>query len=657
MSPFAIQLINGFLPTDLEEEDYEKFKKLLEIGAIKRDEDGLYRLTSLYRVGKIFIAEDGKGYLETPKKEEKDLLIEPNNLNGAISGDEVVARRIIGKRGRASAKVVLVIKRAEIIIVAYYDKKSNTLLNIKNDFPIELSSNIDLSKFRDKTVFKVDALKREILEVFGHLDDPRVDEKISLALFNRYDEFPKNVLEEAKKVPNSVSIKDMEGRVDLRELDFCTIDPVSAKDFDDAIYFDLKSHTLYVAIADVSYYVQYYSAIDLEAKKRGFTTYLPHKAFPMLPPILSENICSLVPKEDRLAFVVKIKLDPNTLLPIKEEFFEGVIHSKRRFNYEEIDHFLEGNYIIEDKNEERIFKWLKPLYHITQEIRKKRLKKGFDFKTDEVKLSIDPEHNLKETTIETGTPSHSLIEECMLLANVAAAKRFRGDGDSIFRVHEAPDIEKIEELLKELSIVGIYIEDKFKNPKDIIKAIQQEARKLNIEAEVDAHIIRSLKRAFYSHINLGHFGLGFDKYSHFTSPIRRYSDLILHRIIKSQLRKDNEEMKYLLRNLEPLSVRVSNLERDTTKCEWDFRDRKFARWAQEHIGELFEAEIIEVDIEDVNKGAKAILDCEIDGVVVNLKSYNSKLFDRVVVEISEVKITQGLIFAKELGMAKEGGDV
>jgi ribonuclease R len=238
----------------------------------------------------------------------------------------------------------------------------------------------------------------------------------------------------------------------------------------------------------------------------------------------------------------------------------------------------------------------------------------------------------------------------MLLANKAAAKRFEGDGDAIFRIHEAPEMGKIEELLEQLATVGIFVDaEEETDAGTIIRAIQKEAAAQRIEAEVDALIIRSLRRASYSPFNVGHFGLGFKKYSHFTSPIRRYSDLILHRLIKADLRNDKERHAYLLRNIEPLCVRVSELERNATKAEWDFRDRKFARWAQRNLGKRFNAQIVEIDPGDPAKGAKAILECEMEGIVVHLKAYDALLFDRIEVEISEANIAQAIILATQTG--------
>jgi len=650
MSAFAIQLINGCLPSDIEPEERNTFEKLQRIGALE-EENGLWKLSSLYRAGRLYIGKDGRGYVEAQFKEQRDLLVEPDHLEDAKNGDTVVAKRIIARRGRASGKVVMVITKAHLFTIAYThrDESGNFLvLDIKTGEPTHaVMEGMDLKAFKLGTVMKVDVDDDRVLEVFGHLNDPRVDEKISLALYNRQDAFPPECIEEALQIESEVDKAEHTGRVDLTHLDFCTIDPVTAKDFDDAICFDLETYTLYVAIADVSHYVPYFTEIDKEAKKRGFTTYLPHKSFPMLPRELSENICSLKPRVDRLAFVAKISLDRGSLKPLKEEFFEAVIHSRHRFNYEAVDRIIATGGKEATGKVKEILHYLLPLYKITQRLRKERLKHGFDFRSEEIKLTLNEEQLLTQTQIETGTPSHSLIEECMLLANQASARRFEGDGDGIFRIHEPPQLRKIETLLTELAAIGLYVES-YEDAPSLIRAIQKEAEKMGLVSEVDAMIIKSLRQANYSAYNVGHFGLGFSHYSHFTSPIRRYSDLILHRLIKTQLNHDEKEAEYLLRNIEPLCVRVSELEREAAKAEWDFRDRKFARWAKTQTGMFFEAEVIEA-----GESAKAVLLGEIKGVTVHLRGDHIMLFDRIRVMITEVNIPQAVIMAELVNKINE----
>ena len=648
MNAFAIQLSHGCLASDIELEDQNTFQLLQNLKAIEEVE-GLWKLHSLYRAGRLYIAKDGKGYVEAEFKEQRDLLVEADHLGSAKHGDEVVVKRIIARRGRASGKVIAVIGKAHLFTIAYTHRDEEghfSILNIRTGEPTHaVMEGMDLKAFKLGTVLKIDVDDDKVLEVLGQLSDAKVDEKISLALYNREDVFPPDCVKDALDVEAEVTKEEHPNRVDLTDLDFCTIDPVTAKDFDDAIYFDTETYTLYVAIADVSHYVPYFTNIDKEAKKRGFTTYLPHKSFPMLPRELSENICSLKPRVDRLAFVAKIALDRNTLKPLKEEFFEAIIHSKHRFNYDDIDKIIENNGSEATGKVKEILTYLLPLYEITKRLRKARLQHGFDFRSEETKLSINADHLLKATQIETGTPSHSLIEECMLLANQASAKRFSQGGDNedalgIFRIHEPPQLSRIEQLLTELAAIGLYVEE-YEDSPSLIRAIQKEAEKMGLASEVDAMVIKSLRQAAYAAHNVGHFGLGFSYYSHFTSPIRRYADLILHRLIKTQLREDEEEASYLLRNIEPLCAKVSDLEREATKAEWDFRDRKFARWAAEHLGEVFEAEVVEA-----GEAAKAVLQGEIKGVSVNLHGDNVMLFDKIKVKITEVNIAQAIIMAE-----------
>ncbi len=676
----AEQLLVGVIPGDIDPEHRETFENLQKLGAVV-EENGRWTLHSLYRIGRIHIGRDGQGYVEAQTKAQRDLLIAPEHIGKAHPGDTVLARRFLARRGRVSGEIVSVLHRAHTFLILYTRRRENSemgLYDLRNDMPVTASvPGIDLRIFKEGTVFKIDPSENTLLEIFGHLDDPNIDEKLSLALYERRDAFPPACIQQAKTVETAVNATDHPDRIDLRELDFCTIDPVTAKDFDDAIYFDLESHTLYVAIADVSHYVPFFSPIDREAVARGFTTYLPHKAFPMLPQELSENICSLKPRVDRMAFVAKIVLDPRTLEPIEETFFEAIIHSKYRFNYDTVDEIIAADrhsephsrhsespprhseldsesppqsdeipdQVRNDENPavQRILTWLLPLQKLTGQLRAKRMEKGFDFRSDEVKLTLNDAMLLEHTQVETGTPSHALIEECMLLANRAAAKRFSGEGDGIFRIHEPPKIESIEKLLGELSAIGIHVEE-YEEAPDLIRTIQQQARELELGAEVDALLIRSLKQASYSAHNVGHFGLGFDFYSHFTSPIRRYPDLILHHLIKAQLRFDRQEAGYLLRNIDPLCAQVSRLERDATRAEWDFRDRKFARWALEQKGKFLDAEVIELD----DERTRVRLLGAIQGVEAILPRGDEMLFDTIRIMITEVDLARPTVRAERI---------
>ncbi|NPA81565.1 MAG: VacB/RNase II family 3'-5' exoribonuclease [Epsilonproteobacteria bacterium] len=643
MKEFLIKLATtGVKEKDLLKKDRELIRELLLLKAVKKKKD-TYKLESKFRAGVIDVAQNGTGYLEVlgGKKAKKDLLIEKYDLNGASKGDLVIAKRIYTKKStRPKAKVIYIVEKKFLTTIVYTDEKNGRIvgINIKNDMVIDITaSQKSLKQLPLNTVLKLDSSTNAIMDVLGVLDDPKVDEKISLALYNKKEEFSKEAEAEAKSHGDFVDKSMYPNRVDLTHLPFCTIDPPTAKDFDDAIYFDKEEFALYVAIADVSEYVFEMGPIDKEAKERGFSIYFPHKSIPMLPRALSENICSLKPNEDRLTFTFKITLDRETLEPLKEELIESVIHSRRRFTYDEIDLYLQDPKKA-SKEDQKILSYILPLYEVTKKLRAKRLQKGFDFANSEIRMELDENQNLIKTTIEKETPSHALIEDCMLLANKAAAKYFKR---GIFRTHEKPDLDKIRELLDDLAIIGIFA-NFTQDIHQLIIEIQQKAKEMDLEEHVGKLLIKTQKQAKYTFDNIGHFGLGFDKYTHFTSPIRRYSDLILHRLLKAIIKGDEKKEQFILDNMEPLTVKISELERECAKVEWDFMDRKYARWAKSKEGEIFEGIIV-----DPEKNPIAIIEDEnIKGCRVFLLDQDAELFERVKVKIVNSNIAEAKIFAK-----------
>lgn len=507
--------------------------------------------------------------------------------------------------------------------VVYTKKFGREILgvNIKTEVATMLrATQKSLKALPEFTLLKIDNLKNEIVEVLGNLNDPLVDEKISLAIYNKNDIFSQECELQATSFGDEVDVKMYPNRLDLQDLAFCTIDPIDAKDFDDAIYFDEQKREIYVAIADVSEYVSEYSPIDKEAKFRGFSIYFPHKSIPMLPRNLSENICSLKPNVPRLAYVFKISLDES--LNVKNEILnEAIICSKARFNYDEIDKILN-----DEKVPNKQFNWILSLNKICEKLREKRLEKGFDFRTKELRLTLDENGLIKSTRYENDTPSHKLVEDCMLLANKAAAARIK---HGIFRNHGTADLKKINALLEDLAVLGIDAVYESDNAK-MIKKIQAQADKIGIREMVDKLIIKAQKRAEYGEFSLGHFALGFKNYTHFTSPIRRYSDLLLHRFLKANAKKDTKFYNYLLLNIGEICENLNILEREADKVEFDFNDRKFARFAKENLGKIFRCYIDEnttqtiARLDDKLKGARIFIDnftCDIlTPVLVRLES-------------------------------------
>ena len=601
--------------------------------------DKIYKFNSKYRAGTLGVVQSGTAYLNVIGENVRDLFIGEGDLGNAKEGDLIIAQRLLGVRGTPSAKIVEIVGRAISYSVAYIIEKDGhkSIVDLKTEHPIgaELTPE-EMDKYEIGDVFKINNQENVIMEKLGNISDPLVDEKIVLAQFNKHDEFESEVLEVASSFP-PVDASKYPNRKDLRALPFCTIDPVTAKDFDDAIYWDDKNTTLYVAIADVSEYVKPFGPIDNEAIYRSFSIYLPHRSIPMLPRQLSETLCSLQPHVDRLSYVFEMKLDLTTLEVTESKVYEAIIHSYRRFNYEEIDEFFEGKLKAQNEEERSIFAYLKKLRLITDRLKAKRLKVGYDFRSNELEMFIDENSNLTHTTYAEETPSHALIEDCMLLANKCAAAQFeRG----IFRIHEPPSQGKLQILYQELAGIGMAIDIKH-SIKETITDIQRQAKEMGLESEVDTLIIRSQMQARYAPLNSGHFGLGFERYTHFTSPIRRYSDLIVHRLLKAINNNDTVEGSYVLRNIEALAMTISEKEREANTVENEFMARKFTRWAAEHIDEEFKARIVATEPE-----FKAELHDEIIGARINITSHDEiVLFEDVIIKIEKADIAKAKIFA------------
>ena len=635
MRAFLTRIARGALKKDIEKEYLPLLEELIREGIVKAH-DGEVILDTKYRAATIDLLPSGIAFAELIGAAGRDLLIPPEYLNGAKNGDYVIVRRLFGRPGRPSAKVVTVVQPAFVYAIGYIKHTEEGLgaFHIKTDLPMELHE--DISTLAEHTVFQVDNRTSKITQILGNLLDPSVDEKISLALFNKKEHFSQEAEREATAWGDEVDASLYPERIDLRHLPFCTIDPVDAKDFDDAIHFDPKTYTLHVAIADVSHYVTPDCAIDREARTRGFSIYFPHKSIPMLPRALSENICSLKPHVDRLAYICRLRLDPDSLEVTEHAFFEGIIRSDRRYNYDEIDRYFEEGFAAAPAEDRRTLQFLFPLKSVTDRLRKKRLEKGYDFRSTEVRMQLDDRGRLVDTRLETSTPSHALIEDCMLLANKAAAEHF---DVGIFRIHEPPSIERIEKLIDELGKIGIYAETPPEDFHTLVLELQKLAREKGVEPYVDQLIIQTQKQASYSHENVGHFGLGFERYTHFTSPIRRYADLTLHRLLKAIFAHDEKRKAYILRNIEPLCVKISELEREATRVEWDFMARKYARWAEDHKETILHAVVVET-----TQVPAATTDRFPLGMRIFCDRSDLLLFDRIEAQTNIVHLAQAKVF-------------
>ncbi|MCG3659679.1 RNB domain-containing ribonuclease [Aliarcobacter butzleri] len=600
---------------DYTKEELIEIEKFIKEEIVLRHTNNEFELNSKYKIATLKI-EKNFAILEDLVTPLKNIKIELDELNGAFDGDLVIAKRVFNPKSKIKAKIIKIVssKKAEILVYV----KDRAFYTVKENIRIE---NKKALTFNENDVLVVDNKSFEVIKNVGNISDSKVDEFISLYLYKELYRLEKLDFEIDAKMD------DKNQRVDLRELPFCTIDPNSAKDHDDAIYFDKDENILYVAIADVSYFVKEGSDLDKLAFKKSTSIYLPSRVLPMLPPILSEEMCSLKEGLDRYSFVFKLHLDLEKLSVKKAELFEAVINSHKNFSYGRIDRVIEGHLDLYSKLDKEIFDYLIPLYEITKKFRKKRLEKGYDFRTTENRLKLR-NSELESIEVETSTASHQLIEECMLLANIEASKKV--SNIAIFRVHEEPSFKAISKLVDDANILGVNVKLQ-KDVHETITHIQKSAKTSMLSAEVDELIIQSQTQAKYSSKNLGHFGLGFSSYSHFTSPIRRYSDLVLHRILKT---------KQTPKNIDEICEHISLNERKVDQLVWDFEDRKYARWANKHIGEELKVKVVDIE------KAKAICYEKIIGMKVVLENYKGqKLFSKMRVKIKSADLVTKVIVA------------
>lgn len=398
-------------------------------------------------------------------------------------------------------------------------------------------------------------------------------------------EFPDEVIKEAEsfKEPNA---KDREGRIDLRDLALVTIDGEDARDFDDAVYAEKRpggGYRVVVAIADVSHYVRVGKPLDDEAQERGTSVYFPHYVLPMLPEALSNGLCSLNPNVDRLCMVCDLKLSRAGRVT-SFEFYPSVMHSKARLTYNQVAQYFDGdsNAITEDRDVRKSLNTLFQLYQVLKELRADR--HAMEFETVETYMTFDELGGIQEILPRTRNDAHKLIEECMLLANVAAAEYARkNEIPMLYRVHQPPEFSRIQKVRDFVKLLGLKFPEQ-PTQKDYQEVI--EATKDRIDApSIHAVLLRSMMQAYYGAKNDGHFGLAYDAYTHFTSPIRRYPDLLLHRAIKAQLAQKPYPISGA--SLDDAGEHFSSTERRADEASRSVTTWLKCHYMQQHLGEEF----------------------------------------------------------------------
>lgn len=493
---------------------------------------------------------DGFGFLLSDDG-EGDLFLSPREMQKVMHGDRVIAR-VTGtdRRGRRECKIVEVLERANNRLVGRLYAEHGIYFVTAEDKRIRqeiLIPKEGLMNARAGQIVTVEIVQQpdqrarpvgRIVEVLGNYAAPGMEIEIALRKFDLPNTFSPEAEEFVRKLPNKVLKKDLRKRTDIRHLPLVTIDGETAKDFDDAVFCqpEGKNFRLFVAIADVSHYVPDQSALDRDAFHRGNSVYFPRRVIPMLPEKLSNGLCSLIPHEDRLCMVCEM------LWTAKGElseycFYPAVMHSHARLTYTIVAEILEKPKGVIAKKHADLLASIQSLYKLYRVLRRSRKMRGaIDFETIETEMVFNDQGKIEQIRPVVRNEAHRLIEECMLAANVCASDFLQKHGQPVlYRVHEGPTAEKLAALRDFLKEFGLRLSGKDEpHAKDYAKTLAQIKNRPD-EQLLQTVMLKSLRQAMYSPDNVGHFGLAYESYTHFTSPIRRYPDLLVHRAIKAVL--------------------------------------------------------------------------------------------------------------------------
>ncbi len=585
-------------------------------------------------VGRVSVHRDGFGFviLDQPSELfEGDLFLPPEAAAKAMHGDRVAARLTrLGRDGRTEGDIVRIIERAHTTIVGRFRVKRRgyfvqphderlqqwihipsidslpSLANRVGDAPahkIESPEDMDGMVVEAQIIEfpseGTDAVGR-IVEVLGHPDDFGVDVEIIIRKHHIPHRFPPDVLEQARAMPHEISPIDLQGREDFRSYDIVTIDGETARDFDDAVWVDRLPNghfALHVHIADVSHYIRPGSPIDREAALRGTSVYFPDRAVPMLPVELSTDICSLRPKEDRLVMSALLELDHQGDI-VSQRFVRGVIRSVERMTYTHVHALLEGDAALRERYAPLVgrFELMQELALILNRKRHRRGSIDFDLPETEVVLSEFGE-------IEAIIPSernvaHRLIEEFMLLANETVASHLVAqNAPALHRVHEAPDLRKVEDFEAFISTLGYSLaaEGRALRPKHFQKLVDR-IRGTPVERPIAALMLRTMQKARYDAASLGHFGLAAEHYTHFTSPIRRYPDLVVHRMLRESRQGEigAQRREELDEELPETARHTSEMERRADDAERELLQWKKVRFMADKVGDEYDGYVVGV---------------------------------------------------------------
>lgn len=561
---------------------------------------------------------EGYGFFK-PDEGGDDLFISNRDMLMYFHGDKVLAQKAgMDRKGRREARIVRLIQPRSAAIVGRFHVDSGMAFVIADDKRITqeiLIASEDRNGARQGDVVVVELTRRpgrfvkaagKVTEVLGKQMAPGMEIEIALRNYDLPHTWSAAIEKKLRRIPDEVTESDKVGRVDLRDLPLVTIDGEDARDFDDAVYAEAKPSggwRLWVAIADVSYYVRTDSALDTEARARGNSVYFPSQVIPMLPEKISNGLCSLNPHVDRLCMVAEMTVSARGKLS-GYKFYPAVMHSHARFTYTQVAAMLEGGLIAPEH--EALFPHLKCLQSLYLALDEQRAERGaIAFETIETQFIFNEQRKIDKIVPRARNQAHKIIEECMILANVSAAKFVKKHkGEILYRVHESPSEQKLANFKEFLAERGLSMGGGLEpTPADYQNVMLQIADRPDAEL-IQVMLLRSMRQAIYTPDNEGHFGLALEEYAHFTSPIRRYPDLVLHRVIRYLLAKEKGEANekwtpdggyhYQLDELDKLGEECSTTERRADEATRDVSDWLKCEFMQDHVGDTFEAVIASV---------------------------------------------------------------
>ncbi len=553
-------------------------------------------------IGTVDMKQTGKAYIISPDTEE-DIFISPNNVNRALDGDTVSVRLFPKRSGRKMEGEIVEIlerKRTRFVGVVSIGRRMAFLTPDDQKVPVDifiLPEDLNGAKSGMKAIAELTEWPKHsnnpfgnIVQVLGKPGENDVEINSILAQNDFPLEFLKETLKEVEKIPSQIPDSELKKRRDFRKVFTITIDPEDAKDFDDGISMQqLKNGHLEIGIhiADVSYYVQAGSSVDKEAYKRGTSVYLVDRVFPMLPERLSNDLCSLKPNEDKLCFSAVFEMDINGKI-YQEWFGKTVIHSDQRFNYEQVQEIIEGK-------DHHFRKEIMLLHQIASSLRETRFQKGaINFRSREIRFILDENKKPVKAVLKEQKESNHLIEEFMLLANRKVAewvnlsfgKKFKQTPPFVYRIHDEPSPDRLQNFAEFLVKLGYRLD--LSGRKRISSSLNNLLDTISGKAEenmIELIAVRTMAKAVYSPDNIGHYGLGFRYYTHFTSPIRRYPDLMVHRLLDDYL--NNKSPRETYNQLAEASKHCSDMEKKASDAERESVKFKQAEYMAERIGDTF----------------------------------------------------------------------